>query len=140
MTAQNQKQINGNQAPAPAPAPVQPAPVAHQTASFSEAPASINLRFDYRGANIQLTLRDVSGAALLTKLDPILDYLEKIGATLPAASGGATPVASPGTPVCPDGHGPMKASIKKPGSFFCSAVVGTHPQTGKKLYCTHKVD
>lgn len=47
--------------------------------------------------------------------------------------------ANGGPPLCPDGHGPMKASTKAAGEWFCSHVVGTHPQTGKKLYCTHKV-
>jgi hypothetical protein len=127
------------QAAAPIPAqPHQAQPA--QAVTFNEAPASINLKFDYRGANIQLTLRDTSGSALLAKIDPVLDHLEKMGATFTSPAGGARTVAAPGTPNCPDGHGPMRESSKKPGSYYCPAAVGTHPQTGKKLYCTHKVD
>jgi len=56
-----------------------------------------------------------------------------------SANAGGQPAPTPaGVPTCPDGHGAMKASTKKPGEYFCPAVVGNHPQTGKKLYCTHK--
>lgn len=124
MTNQIKTQTNGNSEP--------------QAPTFTEAPASLNLRFDYRGATgIQLTLRDVTGGALLTKLDSVLNHLEKIGATFaPAAAARPSQVAPAGTPVCPDGHGPMKASTKKEGQFFCPHVIAE--SAGKKIYCQQK--
>lgn len=120
----------------------QPVPTAPAQNDFTEAPASINLRFDYRGANIQLTLRESSGLVLLNKLDVVMDHLENRGAVFSGQrSGGNAGAAgeSAAGPVCPDGHGPMKPSTKKPGEYFCPATVGNHPQTGKKLYCAHKI-
>jgi len=48
--------------------------------TFTEAPASINVRFTLRGFDAQLILRDVSGKALLDKMSAALDTLEKLGA------------------------------------------------------------
>lgn len=110
--------------------PAQPAaPVV--VPAFNEAPSSINLRFDYKGyESIQLTLRDVSGAQLLDKLNAVIDRLDKMGAT--PTTNGRRPGGQPApagessdrdaAPVCKY-HGPMKPS-KKPGAFYCPAKMG----------------
>lgn len=107
--------------------------------NFTEAPASLTLKISYRGfSDVLFTLRADSGLELLGKLDAVIDKLEAIGATPGQRGHGPAPVGNGGGRMCPDGHGPMKESTKKPGEYYCPAVVGTHPQTGKKLYCTHK--
>lgn len=116
--------------PVTPPAETKPAPA---PATFSEAPSSINLRFDYKGyEGIQLTLRDVSGSQLLHKLDAVLDKLEKMGAT-PAtgkrqaagqagdAPAGGMAVSGDAPPVCKY-HGPMKPSRFK--GWYCPARMG----------------
>jgi hypothetical protein len=78
MTNQTKTQTNGNNE-AQAPQIV--------ARNFGEAPASVNLRFDYRGYRaIQFTLRGESGIELLQKLDIVLGKLEAMGAT-PNTSG-----------------------------------------------------
>lgn len=103
--------------------------------TFSEAPASVNVKFSWRGYNdILLTLRGMSGIEALTKLGAALDKLENMGATpASAARGSAQTTAGGDAPMCPDGHGPMKQG--KRGGWFCSKVV-TEVQ-GKKIYCKH---
>jgi hypothetical protein len=121
-----------------------------------EAPASITVKvvdpltqFEYL-----VTVREArAGLALIGRIPDISAALTGLGlvATDSRGAGGqggrgeknsfspAPPhPGSPAIPNCPDGHGAMKASTKVEGEFYCSAVVGTHPQTGKKLYCTHK--
>lgn len=90
-------------------------------ATFNEAPASLNLRFDYNGfRGIQLTLRASTGKEVLTKLDGAMAALDKMGA-MPA--GGNTSVSANGNaPTCPthgNGKGkPMAESNKWPG-YYC---------------------
>lgn len=111
---------------------------------FTEAPASINFRFDYRGAaGIQMTLRGASGLELLDRLNAAMDRLEFLGATFssntrpaPNAAPAGSASASGEAPMCPDGHGAMKPS-KKTGGWFCSKVIAE--SAGKKIYCQHKV-
>lgn len=109
--------------------------------AFSEAPASVTLKFDYRGYDLMLTLRDVTGAGLLSKLDPVLDRLEKMGASpgqrgaAPAASA-APAVTGDAPPLCPEHGTPMKPSAKKAGSWFCTSVIAE--SGGKKIYCQCK--
>lgn len=106
--------------------------------TFNEAPASINLRFDYRGANIQLTLRDESGSVLLDKLDPVLNRLESMGATFGNGAGQPPQTVAPaGAPICPTHGTPMKPS-KTGGGWYCPkkvADVGGGADGGKPIYC-----
>ncbi len=55
---------------------------------FTEAPASVTVRFTLRGYDTMLTLRDVSGRELLAKLGPALDALEGMGAQAGGAGNG----------------------------------------------------
>ena len=103
---------------------------------FTEAPASINFRFTHHGYTCQLTLRDATGIGVIEKLDSAIQFLEKRG-VVPAANGHSTN-GNESTPTCPDHNKPMKAS--KFGGWYCPVSVGEHPQTGEKLYCTHKID
>ena len=48
--------------------------------SFSEAPASLNLKFRLGGYDTMLTLRDQTGHALLEKLPTVLKRLGEMGA------------------------------------------------------------
>jgi len=40
-------------------------------------------------------------------------------------------------PLCPEHQTAMKVSKHDPDGFYCPKVIGTHPQSGEKLYCTH---
>jgi hypothetical protein len=109
--------------------------------NFGEAPASLTLKISYRGyTDILFTLRDTSGAGLLGKLDAALNKFEKMGIT-PGGSargnGHAAPAANGDAPLCPDGHGPMKAS-QKHGGWYCTKVIAE--SAGKKVYCKQKVE
>ncbi len=103
---------------------------------FTEAPASINLKFDYRGyRGIMLTLRSHSGLDLLAKLDPALDALEAMGATAAGRNGRAAANGAGGAaagPVCKY-HGEMRRS-KKFGGWYCPAKMGDGSG-----YCQEKV-
>ena len=104
--------------------------------TFTEAPASVNLRFNYRGAVLQFTLRGESGAELLGKVDPMLDKLEKMGATF-SSGGTSRPVAASNAPICAAHGQPMKAS-KKGGGWYCSkkvADVGGGSDGSKPIFC-----
>ena len=67
-----------------------------------EAPASVNMRIDWNGADLQLTLRDFDENDLLARLVQIKPALEELGMTL--KNGGRAvptvtkPQAKKGTP------------------------------------------
>lgn len=156
------QQPNGRPAPAqPAPVPSQPATAAPPIQAmgapagqaplaptpsvnvYTESPASMNVKFIYRGADLMITLRESNGTALLDKLDAVLDRIERMGGVLKTARGGQAQgeASAPATggmatgeapPVC-QYHGPMKPSTKKPGSFYCPAKMGDGS------YCKEKV-
>jgi hypothetical protein len=94
-------------APAPAPAPL------------PEAPASVNVRLTIGGREVQWTLRDADEARLAVRLEALLQRypLPQPAAPAPQAF---SPAASPAAPVCPY-HGPLKASTKAPGTWYCTA-------------------
>lgn len=108
-----------------------------------EAPASITVKvvdpanqFEYL-----VTVREAqAGLALIGFIPEISAELMGLGlvAFLDSRRPATSPAATGGVPNCPDGHGPMKASTKVDGEFYCSHSVGVHPQTQKKLYCMHK--
>lgn len=75
------------------------------TAPLPEAPASVNVRFELHGREVQLTLRDSDEGRLLARLDAILQRFPV--ATKPADT----------TPQCPT-HGAMKPSTKGKG-WYC---------------------
>jgi len=77
--------------------------------NLPEAPASINFKFRLRGYDAQLTLRDVSGSALLPKFQAALSALEEMG---------AEPRNLPPLPLNPDAAQPPQAAATDPS--FCS--------------------
>jgi hypothetical protein len=108
--------------PRPLPLGEGPAP-----AALPEAPASVNVRVMIDGHEVQVTLRDVDEERLLVRLAALL-------ARYPAAVCGGTreakaapaqaaqtqgPPASGEPPKCLY-HGPMKASTKAPGTWYCT--------------------
>jgi hypothetical protein len=106
---------------------------------FTEAPASVNLRFNYRGYNgIQLTLRGNTGLEVLGKLDGALNKLEGLGAT--PATGTPPRNADSGNgsaPMCPTHGTPMKPS-KRGGGWYCTqkvAETGGGDDGSKPIYC-----
>ncbi len=93
---------HGQAEPSTQPTPAQPdAP----TAPLPEAPASVNVRPEVAGREVQLTLRDSDEGRLLARLDAILQRFP--AATKPADT----------TPQCPT-HGAMKPSTKGKG-WYC---------------------
>ncbi len=109
--------------------------------NFSEAPASINLRFNYKGYNgVMLTLRGPSGLDVLQKLDAALAKLDAIGATPhtgtpPRSTHGSNENGS--VPQCPQ-HGPMKPS--KHGGYYCPKKIAEDGGNGKPIYCKAKAE
>lgn len=114
-----------------------------------EAGASLTAKVVDKNTQIEwlVTVRDTGRAKLLISAMPLINewlaeqgliamdiYIDsrKAERQLPA------PTAASGIPNCPDGHGPMEPSTKVIGQWYCKKSVGVHPQTGKKLYCTHK--
>lgn len=61
-----------------------------------EAAASVNMRIDWNGADLQLTLRDFDENSLLARLVQIKPALEELGMTL--KNGTPKPEAKKGTP------------------------------------------
>ena len=110
--------------------------------TFTEAPASLNLKFDYAGfTGVMLTLRANSGLEVLNKLDGALAKLDKMGATPTGqranTNGNGASVAPAGTPICPTHGSPMKDS-KHGGGFYCPRKVadtGGGADGSKPIYC-----
>jgi hypothetical protein len=100
-------------------------PIAAPTVPLPEAPASVNVRVVVAGYEVQWTLRDTDETRLAGRLAALLAQYPKAGTASP---GGAAPVPPP---VCRF-HGPMKASSKAPGSFYCTKRV--HDGS----YCTER--
>ena len=106
--------------------------------TFTEAPASLTLRFSYKDYDdILFTLRDASGAGLLDKLDAALVKFEKLGIKpAPTRTPAGAPIAPSGpvgeTPVC-EYHGPMKRNNRNNG-WFCPKKMGDG------TYCKTRAD
>lgn len=114
--------------------------------NLPESPVSATVKLHgVGGADVLLTIRDgatvESAQTLIDTLAGAMKYAkDKYGLTPQAnGNGHATNGATNGNgagPVCPEGHGPMKASTKKAGSFYCPAVITE--SAGKKVYCQQK--
>jgi len=89
-------------------------PIAAPTVPLPEAPASVNVRVVVAGYEVQWTLRDVDETRLAGRLAALLAQYPKEGTASPSGAASA-----PQPPVCRF-HGPMKASSKAPGSFYCT--------------------
>lgn len=91
-----------------------PAPTA-----LPEAPASANVRLCIHGADVQWTLRDQDEDRLAERLERLLTRFPQ-QAKAPEGPASAAPAQAPGEPPKCLYHGPMKASTKAPGTFFCT--------------------
>jgi len=94
--------------------PHEPAQICAPTLPLPEAPASVNVRLMIGGRDCQVTLRDTDETRLLARLETLL---ARYATEEPASTSGSAPAAA--APVCRF-HGPMKASSKAPGSFYCT--------------------
>jgi hypothetical protein len=69
----------------------------------------------------------------------IVDKLKSIGAEPPLQNlQKPEPTKTAGAPLCPAHGTPMAPSTKRPGTYYCKATVGQHPDDGRTLYCTKK--
>lgn len=110
--------------------------------TFTEAPSSINLRFNYRGAQgLQLTLRNMKGWTLLDNLDMVMDKLEKMGATFGPQANTANAARPPADangprPDCPS-HGNGVGKDMDRSKHFAGWYCPNKMQDGN--YCKHTV-
>lgn len=124
---------NGNTPPTTQP-PAAPA------VTFTEAPASLNLRFDYQDfKGIMLTLRANSGLDVLAKLEGALAKLDKMGAT--PAGGNANAARPPADangprPDCPS-HGNGVGKDMDRSKHFAGWYCPNKMADG--TYCKHTV-
>lgn len=126
MTASTYTGTNGA---APAALPAMPTP-----ATWTEAPASVNVKAHYRGFDVLLTLRGDTGRDVLGRLDAALTWLEAAGAT-PTATRPSAPAPAPDAPVCPAHGTPMREGRR--GGWYCPAKLAEDDGTGKPAYCRH---
>jgi hypothetical protein len=108
------------------------------TRTWTEAPASANIKFTLNGFDTMLTLRGDSGADLLPKLEAAMDWLAKKGAT-PTSNGHRNGGSNGGngqaeTRVCPVHHTPMKLRRGKGGDAWYSHKA-VDPDTGEEYWC-----
>lgn len=111
------------------------------TVTFTEAPASCTVKFYIGDYDAMLTLRDMTGQALLAKLPALLSTLGKMGATPtyrrrdadPASNGQAT---NGNAQICPTHGKPMKES--QHGGWFCPVKIADDDGSGKPVYCKAK--
>ncbi len=119
-------------------------PTTAPAVTFTEAPASLNLRFDYNGfKGIMLTLRASTGLDVLAKLDGALAKLDKMGATPAGGQGGeryaasaACPPADANAPMCPT-HGNGVGKDMDRSKHFAGWYCPNKMQDGS--YCKHTV-
>ena len=98
------------------------------TRTWTEAPASANIKFRLNGFDTMLTLRADSGADLLPKLEAAMDWLAKKGAT-PTGNGNGQPEAK----VCPVHHVKMRRREKNGQSWWSHRA--TDPDTSEEYWC-----
>ena len=104
--------------------------------TWTEAPASVNIKFRLNGFDTMLTLRADSGADLLPKLEAAMDWLAKKGATPTGGNGQHCTVRSSTVPeakVCPIHHVRMKRREKNGQSWWSHKA--TDPDTGEEYWC-----
>jgi len=90
-----------------------------------EAPASVNMRIDWNGADLQLTLRDFNENDLLARLVQIKPALEELGMTLknggravPISKDTEKPQAKKGTPTKAEPEGIVDETVIEVTSIY----------------------
>jgi hypothetical protein len=104
--------------------------------SWTEAPASINIKFIFDGYDTMLTLRGESGAEVLPKLKDAIGWLAEHGAQPnDYASGNGS---EPETHVCPIHHVAMRRREKQGDVWYSHKAI--NPDTGEEYWCRGKAD
>jgi hypothetical protein len=103
------------------------------TRTWTEAPASANIKFRLNGFDTMLTLRADSGAELLPKLEAAMDWLAKKGAAPTASANGNGRNSQAETKVCPVHHVKMRRREKNGQSWWSHKA--TDPDTGEEYWC-----
>lgn len=120
--------------------------VQHQEATFTEAPASFNVKaISPQGYDIMLTLRDSDTANLMARVDGALSWLAEQGfnPTPQRYSTNANASGQQGgnggeVPLCPTHNKKMLASKHGKG-FYCPVKIADDDGTGKPVYCKQQV-
>ena len=116
-----------------------------EAVGFTEAPASINVKFLWQGFDTMLTIRDDKVNAALAKYRVAIEYLEKMGAApTPQRYGNANANAQQAggnggeAPLCPT-HGKPMLPSKHGEGFYCPVKIAEDDGTGKPVYCKQRV-
>ena len=92
--------------------------------ALPEAPASVNVRVLIGRHECQWTLRDVSEDRLAERLQTFLARFPEAVKAKGQGDAARAPSSAPGEPPSCRYHGPMKASTKAPGTWFCASKMG----------------
>jgi hypothetical protein len=108
--------------------------------TWTEAPASINLKFQFKGYDSMLTLRGESGAEVLPKLEAAITWLSDHGACgLISFGGNGTEGGNePEAKVCPIHHVQMRRREKHGDVWWSHKAI--NPETGEEYWCRGKAE
>jgi len=103
--------------------------------TWTEAPASVNIKFQFEGYDTMLTLRGDSGADVLPKLRDAIGWLDDHGAdpTQKAAGGNDSGGSKPEPNVCPIHHVAMRRREKNGDVWYSHKAID--PETGAEYWC-----
>jgi len=105
--------------------------------TWTEAPASVNLKCRYLGYDVMITLRGETGGEVLPKLETAVEWLEGHGAA-PADFGngngnGTDSADSDGPTICPIHHVAMKRREKNGDIWYSHKAHDA--STGQEYWC-----
>lgn len=108
--------------------------------TWTEAPASVNLKFNFRGFDTMLTLRGESGADVLPKLETAIEWLQGHGAAATVAgngNGNGTQGGDSETKICAI-HGAKMRRREKQGDIWYSHRA--FDENGNEYWCRGEQD
>jgi hypothetical protein len=104
--------------------------------TWTEAPASVNVKFSFEGYDTMLTLRGESGGDVLPKLREAIGWLRGHGAQPTAGTNGNGaghgPTVDEGPHVCPIHNVPMKRREKHGDVWYSHKAIGPN---GAEFWC-----
>jgi len=106
--------------------------------TWTEAPASVNIKFSLDGYDTMLTLRGDSGADVLPKLQAAIGWLAEQGAETTASSNGNGASGETEAKVCPIHHVAMRRREKNGDVWWSHKAI--NPDTGAEYWCRGKAD
>lgn len=113
-----------------------------ETRTWTEAPASVNIKFTFNGYDTMLTLRGDSGADVLPKLQTAIGWLADHGAEPNGGSiardNGNGNGNEPEAHVCPIHHVAMRRREKNGDVWYSHKAI--NPETGAEYWCRGKAD